>query len=195
MRLPSSLLWGKSLMRMELLQAVSDCPEERDALLMDIYKQMFIVAYSIIRNQSEAMDAVQESWVKILRRIDTLRERDKLIQWAKAIAANTAYNMVKRKVVISLDAEKSSVRLVAPDGVEDQVVRNMLFEELNKLDDKTRQILTCKYVHDMKDKDIAEMMNLPVGTVKARIHRGKEQLKQLLSEPEQPARRPAHSST
>ncbi|WP_158606866.1 RNA polymerase sigma factor [Paenibacillus ginsengarvi] len=167
-----------------LLQTDSNSKEEQDALLMEVYKQMFIVTYSIIRNKSEAMDAVQESWVKILRKLDTLRERDKLIQWAKVIATNTAYNMIKRKVAVSLgDPEETGITLVAPEGVEERVMRNIIFEEMNKLDEKTKQILTYKYYYDMKDKDIAERMDLPIGTVKARIHRGKEQLRAMLSDP------------
>ncbi|RKN74219.1 RNA polymerase sigma factor [Paenibacillus ginsengarvi] len=172
------------LMNTGLLQTDSNSKEEQDALLMEVYKQMFIVTYSIIRNKSEAMDAVQESWVKILRKLDTLRERDKLIQWAKVIATNTAYNMIKRKVAVSLgDPEETGITLVAPEGVEERVMRNIIFEEMNKLDEKTKQILTYKYYYDMKDKDIAERMDLPIGTVKARIHRGKEQLRAMLSDP------------
>ncbi|MEF3303592.1 RNA polymerase sigma factor [Paenibacillus sp. GYB003] len=167
-----------------LLQTDPDSKETQDALLMDVYKQMFIVTYSIIRNKTEAMDAVQESWVKILRKLDTLRDRDKLIQWAKVIATNTAYNMIKRKVAVSLgDAEESGMPLIAAEGVEERVMRNIIFDEIRKLDEKTQQILTYKYYYDMKDKDIAEKMDLPLGTVKARIHRGKEQLRALLSDP------------
>jgi RNA polymerase sigma-70 factor (ECF subfamily) len=173
-----------SLMGTGLLQSNSDRTEEQDALLMDVYKQMFIVAYSIIRNKTEAMDAVQESWVKILRKLDTLRDRDKLIQWAKVIATNTAYNMIKRKVAVSLgDPEESGVPLISTEGVEERVMRNIIFEEIKKLDDKTRQILTYKYYYDLKDKEIAERMDLPLGTVKARIHRGKEQLRAMLNDP------------
>ncbi|GAA3402382.1 RNA polymerase sigma factor [Paenibacillus hodogayensis] len=158
--------------------------DEQDALLMDVYKQMFIVTYSIMRNKTEAMDAVQESWVKILRKLDTLRDRDKLIQWAKVIATNTAYNMIKRKVAVSLgEAEESGIPLISTEGVEERVMRNIIFEEINKLDDKTRQILTYKFYYDLKDKEIAERMELPLGTVKARIHRGKEQLRAMLTDP------------
>lgn len=167
-----------------LVKNDSERKEELDALLMDVYKHMFIVTYSIMRNKSEAMDAVQESWVKILRKLDTLRDRDKLIQWAKVIATNTAYNMIKRKVAVSLgDPEESGISLIAAEGVEERVMRNIIFEEIGKLDEKTRQILTYKFYYDLKDKEIAEKMDLPLGTVKARIHRGKEQLRALLNDP------------
>lgn len=171
-------------MRTSLLRTDSDRKEDQDALLMDVYKQMFIVAYSIIRDKAEAMDAVQESWVKILCKLDTLRDRDKLVQWAKAIVTNTAYNMIKRKVAVSLsNSEENGLPLVSTEQVEERVIRNVILEEINKLDDKTKQILIYKYYDDMKDKEIAMRMDLPIGTVKARIHRGKEQLRALLTDP------------
>lgn len=167
-----------------LIQTDQSSKEQQDALLMDVYKQMFIVTYSIMRNKSEAMDAVQESWVKILRKLDTLRDRDKLMQWAKVIATNTAYNMIKRKVAVSLcSSEEDGMVLASSEGVEDQVLRNIIFEEIAKLEEKTRQILTYKFYYDLKDKEIAERMDLPLGTVKARIHRGKEQLRAMLNDP------------
>lgn len=167
-----------------LTQADPERKEDQDALLMDVYKQMFIVTYAILRNKSEAMDAVQESWVKILRKLDTLRDRDKLIQWAKVIATNTAYNMIKRKVAVKLcSSDDDSVSLIETEGVEERVFRNIIFEAIGKLDDKTRQILTYKFYYDLKDKEIAERMELPLGTVKARIHRGKEQLRAMLNDP------------
>ncbi|MBD2865766.1 RNA polymerase sigma factor [Paenibacillus oceani] len=167
-----------------LIQTDQSSKEQQDELLMDVYKQMFIVTYSIMRNKSEAMDAVQESWVKILRKLDTLRDRDKLMQWAKVIATNTAYNMIKRKVAVSLcSPEEDGMVLASSEGVEDRVLRNIIFEEIAKLEEKTRQILTYKFYYDLKDKEIAERMDLPLGTVKARIHRGKEQLRAMLNDP------------
>ncbi|MDF2721328.1 MAG: DNA-directed polymerase sigma-70 factor [Paenibacillus sp.] len=172
-------------MRMSLLHTDSDSKEEQDALLMDVYKQMFIVAYSIVRDKMEAMDVVQESWVKILCKLDTLRDRDKLVQWAKAIVTNTALTMLKRKAVILLeDREDKGLSLVSAEQVEERVIRSLILEEIHKLDEKTRQILMYKYYDDMKDKEIADLMELPLGTVKARIHRGKEQLRVILTDPQ-----------
>jgi RNA polymerase sigma-70 factor (ECF subfamily) len=157
--------------------------DEQDELLAEIYRHMFVVAYSIMRNKSEAMDAVQESWVKILMKLDTLRDPDKLIQWARAIVTNTAYNMIKRKSILTYAPDDCSNSAAAGDGVEDQVIRRLLVEAVQKLDEKTKRIFMYKFFFDMKDKDIADRMDLPLGTVKARIHRGKEQLRALVGEP------------
>jgi len=155
---------------------------DEDALLQELYRQMFIVTYSILRDKYEAMDAVQESWIKILQKIDTLRDNDKLIRWAKVIASNTAFNLLKRKIAAThQSAQDDGKEPLSRDGVEDVVLCNMIFELIRQLDEKTRQILIYKFYYDMKDKEIAQKMSLPVGTVKARIHRGKERLRALLT--------------
>lgn len=180
-------------MRTQLGITVSDSREEQDALLLELYRHMFMVAYSIMRNKNEAMDVVQESWLKILMKIDTLKDQDKLIQWAKAIAANTAFNLVRHKLKqararMEEDADREPL---SAERVEDFVVQKILCEQIGKLDEKTRQIFIYKFYEDMKDKEIAERMQLPVGTVKARLHRGKEQLRSMLMEPF--VRGPSHS--
>lgn len=165
----------------DMMEKESMSRDEQDALLLDVYKQLFTVAYSIMRDKCDAMDVVQESWVKILRKLHTLRDRDKLIPWVKVIAANTAYNMVKRKVTVSLcHAAVDSCPFPLQDGVEERVIRSISLEEIRKLDEKTKRIFIYKYFYDMKDKEIAERMKLPIGTVKARIHRGKAYLRNVL---------------
>jgi RNA polymerase sigma-70 factor (ECF subfamily) len=163
--------------------------EEQELLLQELYKQMFIVAYSIMRNRSEAMDVVQESWLKILMKLDTLRDQEKIIQWAKVIASNTAYNMIKRstKYIERIKEECMQYETTAASSeVENYLDQTMIWESVMTLDSSTRQIFIYKYYQDMKDQDIADRMGMPVGTIKARLHRGKDQLRNLLKEPPPP---------
>ncbi|MFK7693591.1 RNA polymerase sigma factor [Paenibacillus sp. HJGM_3] len=159
--------------------------EEEELLLQELYKQMFIVAYSIMRDRSLAMDVVQESWLKILMKLSTLKDPDKIIQWAKVIASNTALNMLKRSSRQTTHVSEESARYQpeSKSDVEEQVVQKMICETIEQLDDTTRRIFVYKYFEDLKDQDIADKMEMPVGTVKARLHRGKEQLRSLLSDP------------
>lgn len=159
--------------------------EEQDLLLQELYKHMFIVAYSIMRDRSVAMDVVQESWLKILMKLDTLKEPEKIIQWAKVIASNTAFNMIKRssRYTTHISEESSRYQTEPKSDIEEFVIQKIICETILRLDDTTRRIFVYKYYEDLKDQDIAVKMEMPVGTVKARLHRGKEQLRSLLSEP------------
>lgn len=154
---------------------------DEDELMNELYKHMFMVAYARTRSRSDALDVVQEAWVKILTKIQTLQHPEKLVQWAKVIAANTAINYVKKRgptVVPLIDERIQSGELGAEMRLMEEENRLALTEGLSALDDDTRKILICKFYYDWKDAQIAEVMELPVGTVKARIHRAKAKLKQ-----------------
>src|SRR5690606_16335399 len=66
--------------------------EETEAELLELYNEMFRVAYANVYNKSDAHDVVQEAWVRILQKRDTLRESTKLAAWAKTITRNLAIN-------------------------------------------------------------------------------------------------------
>jgi len=155
-----------------------------DELLDELYKQMFIVAYAKTYNKDDALDIVQESWVKILIKLDTLRDPQKLIQWAKVIAANTAVNMLKSKGkdwLPLIDEGMGIGDLGADIHLADKETRNAVNKGLAMLENDERKILFCKFFYAWKDKQIAEVMEMPVGTVKAKIHRAKAKLKRYLA--------------
>lgn len=157
--------------------------EDEDDLLNALYKHMFIVAYAKMKNRSDALDVVQEAWIKILQKLDTLKDPNKLIQWAKAIVANTAMNALKRKAVdaVPLYDEHMSIGDLGIDlHVEEKLLKQTVYESLAMLDGETRTMMICKFYYEWKDQQIAEVVEMPVGTVKARIHRAKKLLREHL---------------
>lgn len=167
---------------------------ERDAtghykqveVMHDLYKKMFMVAYSKVHNKTDALDIVQESWVKIIEKIDSLKEHDKFVQWAQVIVANTALNLIKRNQVLKfspcdLDRLLSKDQLIDLE-IEERLIRDMLAECVEQLDEQTRQIFIRKFYHNWTNKQIAEELDIPIGTVKSRIHRGTERLRAMLSD-------------
>lgn len=150
--------------------------------LMDLlYAQMFMVAYAKMRNKSDALDVVQESWIKIISKIDTLREADKLVQWSKVIAANTANNLL-RKRYLHQEMLVEGMEVASGDHtfLDEWLLAEDIRYSLQALDGDTRQMFEYKYFAGWKDKQIAEKMGYPIGTVKARIHRGKDRLRTVL---------------
>jgi RNA polymerase sigma-70 factor, ECF subfamily len=168
------------------LQVRTDKPhhdEQREALMLELYKLMFTVAYRITRNQNDAMDIVQDSWVKILEKLDTLRDPDKLRCWVKVIVSNTAINRVKKESFRRDPqrlAEASASYITT--GFEDIVLNKVIRDSLESLDALTRQMFVMKYDLGLKDKEIADMLDMPLGTVKARLFRGREKLRHMLTE-------------
>jgi RNA polymerase sigma-70 factor (ECF subfamily) len=157
--------------------------DDQDEILDHLYKHMFMVAYAKMKNRSDALDVVQESWVKILLKLKTLRDPKKLIQWSKVIVANTAMNALKKRssLVVPLYDEHMSIEDLDIDlYMEGKLLKQTIYESLALLDEDTRKIMICKFYYGWKDQQIAEIMDMPVGTVKARIHRAKVRLKEHL---------------
>lgn len=158
---------------------------EQEELMNELYRQMFIVAYSKVSNKMDALDVVQESWLKILQSIGSLKEREKIFQWAKVIVSNTANNLLRRRLalqIIPLSQDTPGFEDGFIDSqIEELVMREEIIESLAQLDKATGKMLICKYYYGWKDKDIAAILDCPVGTVKAKIHRGKDRLRSILS--------------
>lgn len=151
--------------------------EQQERELRELYNQMAKVAYAKVNNKSDAYDVVQEAWVRMLSKVDTLREVNKLSQWAKAITANVASNVNRAHAAKSYEWSESSAAS-RPEAATEAEIMIELSELLGSLDPRTRTMILYKFYYGLKDQEIASAMQIPVGTIKARIHRTKEQLKQ-----------------
>jgi RNA polymerase sigma-70 factor (ECF subfamily) len=154
--------------------------EQVEEKLRRLYSEMIRVAYSKVINKSDAQDAVQEAWVRILTKHETLKERSKLNSWAKTITANVALNLNKQTM-----REQGSSRFDSNGEFAEHAchveagVQFEISELLGLLDPRSRTMLLYKFYYGFKDQEIADAMKVPLGTVKARIHRSKLQLKKL----------------
>lgn len=163
---------------MEFLQSF-DCRNgvlSEDEMLGELYRQMLRVARSKLLHKGDASDVVQEAWVRILEKRSTLREESKLIPWAKAITYNLASNAnrARRFERVYDQNEHEQMFQTSSDFSQESMVE--LSELLGQLDPTTRTLLLYKFYYGFKDAEIAAALQVPVGTVKARIHRSKARL-------------------
>ncbi|EXX89560.1 sigma-70 family RNA polymerase sigma factor [Paenibacillus darwinianus] len=154
---------------------------EQENALRELYNQMIRVAYSNVRNKSDAHDVVQEAWVKILSRQESLREESKLMAWAKTITRNVAVNV--NKVAGRMQPCEVWETGQRNAGSSEAELMLEISELLGALDPTTRTLILYKFYYGFKDREIADALNMPVGTVKARIHRTRERLKDGLAYP------------
>jgi len=147
-----------------------------DELLTELYRQMLKAARHRLHNKGEATDVVQEAWLRILERQSTLREAGKLIPWAKAIASNIASNF-NRSSRTSFASADDVDRLPERQSFHQPELMAELSDLLGRLDAVTRTLLLYKFYYGFKDDEIAAALDVPVGTVKARIHRSKARLR------------------
>lgn len=152
-------------------------PEREEKELRELYAQMIQVAYKRVNNKSDVHDAVQDAWVNMLSKRGTLRERGKLSAWAKAITANVALNMNRRSRRGAIAAGRCADRERDRHADEEAQLMLEISELLGALDPTSRTLLLYKFYYGFKDQEIADALNVPLGTVKARIHRTREKLR------------------
>ena len=151
----------------------------KETELTELYNQMIRVAYAKVCNKSDALDVVQEAWVKMLANRATLRESDKLAAWAKVITRNIAANVnrlaARRRLWAEAEAMRS--RTAGDRAARTEDIMMEISELLGQLEPAARTLFLYKYYYGLKDQEIATAMSIPVGTVKAKIHRARERLK------------------
>lgn len=140
-------------------------------------KKMYRVAYRILQNQEDAKDAVGEAIVKAYEKIDLLRNEDKLEAWIMQIVLNVSKNMrIKRSREVYGETEKILKQREVWD------YHDELWDIIEKMPPKYGDVLHLFYYEEYTMDEISEILDVPVGTVKSRLNRGKERLKKLLKE-------------
>ena len=146
---------------------------------------VFSVVRGIMGNRDEVEDVTQEVFIKVYRKLTTFRGEARLSTWIYRIARNEAINAAKRARLDTepLDeAEWLASTAPGPDRhLERKVTATLVDELLSSLDEQYRVVLELKYMGEKSYAEIAEIMDIPIGTVKTYIHRGKTLLKQRLA--------------
>ncbi len=151
---------------------------KREADLIELYNQMIRVAYASVHNKSDAHDVVQEAWLKMLLSRDSLREENKLLAWAKAITRNVASNVnrIAGRMLPFEQIHEEPEAYSANNRPEADIMLE-ISELLGAMDPTTRTLMLYKFYYGFKDQEIADAMGMPIGTVKAKIHRTREKLR------------------
>jgi RNA polymerase sigma-70 factor (ECF subfamily) len=135
------------------------------------------LAYRYASNPSEAEDIAQDALLRAWRRRSTLRENERRNQWLATIVRNEAFRQHAR-----IRPDPTST-IETFEGAEDaQVVATVekadLHAALKRLNDRDRQLLDLRYREDLTQPAIAKRLGIPEGTVKVRLHRARDRLRQ-----------------
>ena len=151
------------------------------------YDPLYRYAYRLSGSAADAEDLTQETFGKALVRAGQLREPDKAKGWLFRILRNLYLHRVrdqKRHKTVSLDqAGELPAGCPADTGADFDVDPARLQDVLNGLDETFRTPVILFYFEDFSYKDIAEQMDLPIGTVMSRLARAKAHLRDRLTRP------------
>jgi RNA polymerase sigma-70 factor, ECF subfamily len=161
-----------------------------ECLVMPHWNALLRVAQRILRNREDAEDAVQTAFLDAFRNLDGFHGRSRFSSWLTRIAINAALMRLRgnrRKRETSLDelteTEEGRTRLHLAENrlnPEQEYLskegRVLLEKGLKKLRPLYVEVLHLRGVQELSAKETARILELPVGTVKARLHRGRTKL-------------------
>jgi RNA polymerase sigma-70 factor, ECF subfamily len=152
------------------------------ALFQQYEEMMYRIAFVYVKNQEDALDIVQEAAYRSFKSIKTLREPRYFKTWVTKITMSCSINLLqKRRKVVQLKPEQLDF-FHSMD--EDLPLSITLKDVLEKLDVNEKSVVLLRFYQDYTLKDIAQMLELPLGTTKTILYRALEKLRGILREEE-----------
>ena len=158
--------------------------KELEKIYNEAYRAVYWTAMSLLKNEADAEDIVQDTFVTLIESYDTLNDKDKVIPWLKKIAANKCLNRLARTKTDAVEDEFfDDVEAIAEDFLPDSIVeseeaRKIVMDIINnKLSDDIRRTLILFYFDDLSTKEIAEALGVPEGTVRRRLNFARNKIK------------------
>lgn len=167
---------GECVEDYELAKLASHGSEEAFLALMKLHKvALYRTALSYLRNDPDAIEAVQEVTVRAFQTIHTLRKPVYVKTWLVRIMMNYCNDVLKMRKRMTLDEDA-----LVQTPISDDYTYLEVEEALDRLSDEERSLIHLKYLHDIKLKDIAAMTSTPEGTVKTRLYKTVKKLRGLI---------------
>lgn len=144
--------------------------EELSKLILENQKEMYVLAYSILKNRADAQDAVSECIVRAFENRTSLRKRTSARSWLMKILINVSRSAItkRQKVVLFADPEQYEQE---PETAEDH-----LWSVILELPENVRVVMVLYYYEGFSVREISTLLDIPEGTTKTRLSSGRKQL-------------------
>jgi RNA polymerase sigma-70 factor, ECF subfamily len=163
------------------------------ALLTRYQNRLYRYLLRMVRNQAEAEDLFQQTWVRVAEKIRRYDPSRNFEPWLFALARNLAIDHLRRIRPESLDelvsdsgaGETAAARLASGerpvlDGILQRERSSRVNDALETLPVAYREVLTLRFEEEMKLEEIAEVIGTPLSTVKTRLRRGLNRMREAL---------------
>lgn len=178
---------------------IADCLGGRrdafGALVSRYQARLYNAAIRLVDNAEDAADVVQDSFLNAYQSLHTFKGDAEFFTWLYRIAFNTAISQKRKKrATISLDSRAAEGGIDPDDpseyikpgaALERSEDERQLLEAMNRLSPEHREVLVMKDIEGLRYEDIAELLDVPIGTIRSRLHRARLELRELLVPPEE----------
>ena len=183
-----------------IARCLSGDQEAWDAIVRQNWRKVFNVAYKFVGKHEEAEDLTQDIFLKIFKALATFDRRANFQTWIVSISRNLCidhYRSVrKERMTTAREVDTNDLQPASTDrtpyaAAEHQDLRAMLRQALQTLPETLRTAVVLRDLQELSYQEIADRLQLPEGTVKSRINRGRLELARQLKrlQDNQPARR------
>lgn len=171
------LVFKKSLD--EILKGCLNNDRSSQKKLFDLYApKMLAVCMRYIRNKEEAEDVLQESFIKVYKKLDTFKGNGSFEGWIRSIMVNTSLRHLENR---KREIDKTELTNYTPiPGINDIISKldyQILIKLVNELPDGYRLVFTLYAIEGFQHKEIAEKLGITVGTSKSQLARARDLLK------------------
>jgi RNA polymerase sigma-70 factor (ECF subfamily) len=165
------------------------------ALVMEHQRYVYNLALRLLKNEEEALDLAQEAFVRAWTALPNFRGQSQFRTWLYRIVTNLCYNRLpnlRRSLnelgddVIAEIPEKDLAFDNPARSLESRELQSYLHHAIDQLDENYRLLITLRYQNELSYEEIANMLNLPLGTVKTGLFRAKEHLRRALETYQEP---------
>lgn len=157
--------------------------------------RVFEFCYRMLSDREEAMDVAQDVFLSVHQNLRSFRRDAKLSTWILRISKNHCLNRLKylarrgarrREELTQVDEARLAAAMEAPASPDQPLVaeaeRNQVQAAIAKLETDQRVLVVLRDIEGLSYEEIVEITELPIGTVKSRLHRARERLADLLEE-------------
>jgi RNA polymerase sigma-70 factor (ECF subfamily) len=157
-------------------------------LLSRYERPVFSLVFRMVRDRETAEDLSQETFIKVLNNLDRYSPEFKFSSWLFKIANNLTIDHLRRRRVDTISiAKATSIAVVSAsesplEELESRELGTAIERAIGKLRPEYRACIMLRHVEDKSYEEIAEIVKLPLGTVKTYIHRARHELRAALGE-------------
>ncbi|MCR5528235.1 MAG: sigma-70 family RNA polymerase sigma factor [Saccharofermentans sp.] len=158
--------------------------KELEKIYNDTYRSVYWTAMSLLKDEEDAQDIVQETYVTLIDSYDTLKDREKVAAWLKKIAANKCLDRLRRTKTVNAEDDffenvEAQPEDFLPDSILESAEKRRIIMDIidNALSEDIRRTLILYYYDEMTTKEIASLLGIPQGTVLWRLNFAKKKIK------------------
>lgn len=171
-------------------------PVDADTAITELYAahwhRLVRLAWLLLHDQTAAEDAVQDAFVATHRRWDSIRDSGRVLGYLQTAVVNACRSVQRHNVVVDRQHAKDAGAADVPgraslDSAETQAIesveRDSMIDALRALPARQREVLVLRYYSDLSEAQIAHVLDVSPGTVKAHAHRGLNALRHTMEQP------------